>query len=215
MPLILGHRGASAAAPENTVEAFRLALSMGADGVELDVRPGARLSVQHDVGDVPGAPTLTEALDACRGSFVNVELKNLQGEPDFDEAEGLSDAVVALLRARGGDDDVLVSSFNLAAINRVKELAPDVRTGFLVMIAPGGDLAGRVIDRAKRHGHDAIHPHHLAVDAAFMDLARAASLDVHTWTVDHPDRMRDLADLGVTSIITNVPDVAVATLRAT
>jgi glycerophosphoryl diester phosphodiesterase len=48
--LVIAHRGASAAAPENTPDAFRLADRMGADGVELDVRrtPDGRLLVAHD-----------------------------------------------------------------------------------------------------------------------------------------------------------------------
>ena len=212
MALILGHRGASAQAPENTVAAYRLAAAMGADGVELDVRRG--FVCRHDPGPPgPDTPTLPEALDACDGMLVNVEIKNLQGEEDYDETETLAGEVVELLAGRGWRDRVLVSSFNLSTINRVKQLAPELPTGFLVMLAPDADVAGRVIERTRRHGHDAIHPHHSAVTPRFVELARAAGLDVHTWTVNDPQRMRDLAEMGVTSIITDHPDVAVATLR--
>lgn len=210
--LILGHRGASAHAPENTVEAYRLAAAMGADGVELDVRRG--FVCRHDPGPAePGTPTLPEALDACEGMFVNVEIKNLQGEEDFDPTESLADEVVSLLSSRGWRDRVLVSSFNLSTINRVKQLAPSLPTGFLVTIPPDADVAGRTIEKTRRHGHDAIHPHHLGVTARLVELATAAGLDVHTWTVNDPARMLDLTDMGVASIMTDVPDVAVATLR--
>lgn len=210
--LILGHRGASAHEQENTIASFRRAAAMGADGVELDVRRG--FVVQHDPGPVrPGTPLLPEALDACEGMLVNVEIKNLQGEEGFDETESLSDEVVALLASRAWRDDVLVSSFNLAAINRVKQLAPEVPTGFLVMIPPDADVAGRVVDRARRHGHGAVHPHHLGVTPRLVELASSAGLAVHTWTVNDPERMRALAAMGVDSIMTDVPDVAVATLR--
>src|SRR5262245_27082175 len=91
-PAVIAHRGASRAAPENTLEAFRLARSLGADAVELDVRrtrDGA-LAVHHDarlpdgqsVVDLSAAelprsvPLLDAALDACAGMWVNVEIKN-------------------------------------------------------------------------------------------------------------------------------------------
>jgi len=211
--LILGHRGASAHAPENTVEAYRLAAAMGADGVELDVRRGFICTHDFRADPPPGTTTLPEALDACEGMFVNIEIKNLQGEEDYDETETLAGEVVSLLASRGWRDRVLVSSFNLSTINRVKQLAPSVPTGFLVMIPPDPDVAGRTIDRVRRHGHDAIHPHHLGVTQRLVDLARAAGLDVHTWTVNDPDRMVELASFGVASIMTDVPDVAVAALR--
>src|SRR5688500_8524203 len=106
---VFAHRGASAVEPENSIAAFRRAAAMGADGVELDVRRG--LLVHHDAEPTPGAPALADALDACEGMTVNIEIKNLQGEPDFDPGETLAAQVVDLLRERGGRDDVIVSSF--------------------------------------------------------------------------------------------------------
>jgi glycerophosphoryl diester phosphodiesterase len=219
MTAIFGHRGASAAEPENTIAAFVLAKEMGADGVELDVRrhESGVLAIAHDevLGRplAPTVPDLASALDACAGMTVNVEIKNYQGDGDFDPEETLAERVVALLRERGGVDDVIVSSFGLGCINRIRQLDPSLPTAFLVTVAPDPDVAGRVIDRCKRHGHGAINPHHIGVNERFMDLARAAGIAVNTWTVDDPDRMRQLAELGVDSIITNVPDVAIATLR--
>ena len=192
---------------------------MGADGVELDVRrhESGVLAVAHDMvlgrPLEPSVPDLAAALDACEGMTVNVEIKNYQGDDDFDPDEVLALQVVELLAARGGRDDVIISSFGLGCINRVRQLDESIRTAFLVTIAPDADVAGRVIDRCKRHGHGAINPHHLGVTPRFMELARAAGIAVNTWTVDDPARMRELAFLGVDSIITNVPDVAIATLR--
>jgi len=213
MPLILGHRGASAAEPENTIAAYRRAAAMGADGVELDVRRG--LVLRHDVGPPgPDTPLLPEALDALDGLFVNIEIKNLPGEEDYDATESLADDVVALLASRGWRDRILVSSFNVPTVDRVRSLAPDVATGVLVTIPPDDDVAGRAIDGARRRGHSAIHPHHFGVTPRLVEMARAAGLEVHTWTVNDPQRMVELAAMGVDSIMTDVPDVAVATLRS-
>lgn len=210
---VFAHRGASRAEPENTVAAFLRAKAMGADGVELDVHR-AGLLVHHDAEPVPpDAPTLAEALDACEGMVVNVEIKNLQGDADYDETNAASDDVVALLHARGGRDEVIVSSFNLATINRVRELDPSIATAFLVMHAPDDDVIGRIIDRTRRHGHGAVNPHHQGITPRLVELAHAAGLTVNTWTVDDPERMIYLRDLGVDAIITNVPDLAISTLR--
>jgi glycerophosphoryl diester phosphodiesterase len=217
---VFAHRGASRAEPENTIAAFRRAMEMGADGVELDVRrhESGVLAVAHDavLGTTldPSVPSLDAALDACTGMTVNIEIKNFQGDPDFDETESLAGRVVDLLRERGGTDDVVVSSFNLACINRVRELDDTIATAFLVMHAPDDDVIGRIIDRTRRHGHGGVNPHHAGVTPRLVELAHAAGLVVSTWTVDEPTRMLQLRDLGVDCIITNVPDVAVAALRS-
>jgi glycerophosphoryl diester phosphodiesterase len=208
---VYAHRGASKAAPENTVAAFLLAKEMGADGVELDVHRG--LLVHHDAEPVPAdAPSLARALDACAPMVVNVEIKNLQGDPDYDPTNAVADEVVTLLHERGRRDDVVVSSFNLATIDRVRELDSSIATAFLVMHAPDDDVIGRVVDRARRHGHGGINPHHGGVTPRLVELANAAGLVVSAWTVDDPERMRQLRDWGVDAIITNVPDVALTVL---
>lgn len=226
-PLVLGHRGASAGAPENTVEAFALARRQGADGVELDVRrtrdgamavhhdarlPDGRLIVEVDHADLPDTvPTLEAALDACEGMVVNIEIKNVAVDPDFDPSCRLADQVVELLDARGRRDRVIVSCFGLATIDRVKELDDAVPTGFLTFLDPD---AVRGLELASRHGHDALHPHVSAVDHDLVARAAELGLAVNVWTVDDPTRIRELAALGVDGIVTNVPDLARAALAS-
>lgn len=226
-PLVYGHRGASAHAPENTVEAFELARDQGADGVELDVRrcldgdmalhhdaqlPDGRAIVELTRADLPDTScTLAAALDVCAGMVVNIEIKNAPVDADHDPQCRLADAVVTLLQARGGRDRVVVSSFGLPTVDRVRALDPSVPTGFLTFVDPMGPEA---IELAARHGHGAIHPHVATVDEAYVELAHDHGLAVNVWTVDDPDQMRRLADWGVDGIVTNVPDVAVAVLRA-
>ena len=214
-------------APENTLEAFVAAGALGADGVELDVHRTAdgALVIHHadarGLGVLaerpeaeiragrPEIPTLEEALDACTGMLVNIEVKNLPGDADYDPDEGVAAAVVALLIRRDRRDDVLVSSFNLESVDRVRTIDRSIPTGFLTLV--GMDPVDGV-DIAHAHGHGAVHPdvRALAGDAAGSTIARAHELGlaVNVWTVNDEDEMRRLAAAGVDAVITDVPDVA-------
>jgi glycerophosphoryl diester phosphodiesterase len=224
--LVFAHRGASAVRPENTVEAFVEAGRLGADGVELDVRRTAdgQLAVRHDptlddgrsIVDLaaeelpPSVPLLAAALDACGGMVVNVEIKNLPHEPDFDpEAATVVLAVVGELRRRGRPERFLVSSFHPVTVDRVRREAPELPTALLVHRAFAPAMA---VELAAAAGHVALHPHHSLVDAGLVEECHDAGLRVNVWTVDDPARIRALADLGVDGVVTNVPDVAVAAL---
>lgn len=221
-----GHRGASRAKPENTLEAFVEAGRQGADGVELDVRrtrdgglavhhdaalADGRLLVETDAADLPPTvPFLGQALDACAGMLVNIEIKNVPVDPDFDADETVAGGVVALIGERGLHDRVIVSSFSLATIDRVASLDADIACGLLV--PSWADQRDAVI-RAAAGGHQAVHPYHEVVDEALVLAAHDAGLAVNVWTVDDPDRIRRLGEIDVDAVITNVPDVAIAALR--
>ncbi len=227
MTLVMAHRGASKAEPENTLAAFRAAGRLGADLVELDVRLTAdgALAVVHDplladgrpvhavrARDLPaGVALLDAALDACAGMGVNVELKNAPKEPGFDPDNQVADALVGIVRERGDEHRVIVSSFHLPAIDRVHHLAPHVETAHLVRRVPAQT---RVVVTLVDRGHRGIHPWHGFVARRTVLRVHAAGLALRPWTVDDPDRIRTLAAWGVDAVCTNVPDVAVALLRA-
>ncbi|MCB1015011.1 MAG: glycerophosphodiester phosphodiesterase [Acidimicrobiales bacterium] len=224
MTLVIAHRGASARFPENTVAAFEGARALGADWVELDVRlarDGA-LVVLHDEaltdgrllhtltrGEIdPAVPSLAEALDACEGMGVNVEIKNLPLEDAYDPTMAVVPAVVEELRRRGDPERWLVSCFDLATVDACHELAPELPTAFLVLDPQGGDA----VDVAAAHGHRALHPWVPMVDEALIERAHAAGLALNTWTVDDPERIVELAAHGADGVVTNAPDVARAAL---
>jgi glycerophosphoryl diester phosphodiesterase len=225
-PLVLGHRGASAAAPENTLAAFERARELGADGVELDVRRTADggLVVHHDavlpglgpvadlrVSDLPGdVPLLEAALDTLHGLEIHVEIKNSPLEPGFDPDERTARDIVDLLRDRRGVDRVVVSSFTLATLDAVKALAAAIETAVL---APALADPEWVIDTALDRGHDGIHPEDAAITPALVDRARDAGLAVRAWTIDDPARLTELAALGLDGIMTNEVELAVSLLR--
>jgi glycerophosphoryl diester phosphodiesterase len=231
-PLVLAHRGANRVAPENTLAAFEAGLAMGADGVELDVHRSAdgALVVHHDatVADLgllaglplaairaarPDLPTLGEALDVCRGRLVNVEIKNSLGDADHDPSEAAAALVVDLLRARDGRDEVVVSSFSLETVDRVRALDPAVATAFLTVRTNGLTEA---LQLAHEHGHDALNPRaHALVGpraAQLTSRARELGMRIYVWTVNDERQIRRLAAAGVDGLITDVPDVAVRAL---
>src|SRR5512132_273110 len=141
-PLVLGHRGASADAPENTLAAFRLALEQGADGFELDVRRCAtgEVVVGHDedarrvsgvalravdVGAWKGEafrgermPLLSEVLEAFPRAVVNVELKSSGGDLR------LAGATARVLARGAAAGRVLVSSFDWRLVVAFRLAAP-------------------------------------------------------------------------------------------
>ena len=222
MVRVIAHRGASAAAPENTIEAFGLARELGADWVELDARrtTDGQLIVHHDArladGRVivdlaraelpPHVCDLADALDACAGMSVNIEIKNWPADPDFDPDEQVAEGVVALVGARSAHGAVLVSCFHYPTIQHVHRADPAIPTAFLhlAMERSWAELAADVA----ADGHAALHPWDPVVDRGYLEAAKAHGLEVNVWTVDDPTRMADLVDLGVDGICTNVPDVA-------
>jgi glycerophosphoryl diester phosphodiesterase len=217
-------------APENTVAAFALALELGSDGVELDVRrtadgevvachdaeiPGGvlcelPLSVAREL--VPGLATLEEALDVCTGALVNIEIKNRPGDADWDPTDEVAGQVVALLDRRGGRDDVLVSSFNLATVDRVRALAPGCPTALLTR-GPDPVPALTAVDT---RGHSALHPHVGAMTGAtaaeVLRRKHERGIRVNVWTVNDDDEIRRLGAAGVDAVVTDVPDVALRAL---
>jgi len=220
---VMAHRGASRAERENTVAAFRRAAEFGADAVELDVRRSSDgvLVVHHNPhyhdgrqvsavawADVPDdVPTLGQALDACVGMWVNVEIKNDPGEPDFDVTEMIADETIAHLLARQDDDRWLISCFRMETVDRCRALAPQIKTAWLCVQAPEG-IAGTLVKK----GHLALHPWVAALTRETVEACHAAGVQVNTWTCDEPARMAELIEWGIDGICTNVPDLALGVL---
>jgi glycerophosphoryl diester phosphodiesterase len=225
MPEIIAHRGASRQRPENTVAAFARARELGAGWVELDVRLTAdeELAVHHDgvladgrpVGSVAaselpaGVPLLAEALEACAGMGVHIEIKNEPGVPGYRPDGSTADIVAAALgpanRHRFAGPTV-ISSFDLVTVDRARRVR--LETAWLTMSADDATL-----DTLLAHCHHRLHPWDGAVTEAVVVACRARAVAVNVWTVDDPECIRQLAAWGVDGICTNVPDVAVAALR--
>jgi len=241
-PLVLAHRGASRLATENTLAAFRLAMSEGADGVELDVQccASGEVVVFHDddlarlagrpqridelaLGELREVrltgggeiPTLEEALQACGPSArVNVELKGARLRSAA--CRGLVAAVSAAVDRSGAADRVLVSSFRPAVLRLWARTRPDVPCGLLFERPRPLRLPWPL--RADRFlpllGCSAVHPEDGLCQPEAVAGWRRRGLAVNVWTVDEPGRIESLAAMGVSAIITNEPGRAVSVLAA-
>jgi len=233
--LNIAHRGASAAAPPNTLAAFEKAVELGADGIEFDVQLSAdRVPVViHDFT----VDTTTDGSGRVAEKTL-AQLKQLDAGSHFDPAfageriptleevleatgnrlllnvelkcfspcdGGLEQAVIAQIKRHATDDRVLLSSFNPFSLRRAKKIAPHIPVGLLY--APDLSLPLRRAWLAPLVPHEARHPEHTMVDARYVAWARRRGYRVNTWTVNDPDEMRRLIGLGVDGIITNVPDV--------
>jgi glycerophosphoryl diester phosphodiesterase len=223
-PLIIGHRGASADAPENTLAAFALAVDQGADGVEFDVQMSAdgvpvvihdanldrttngsgRVSSlplaelkQLDAGNGESIPTLEEVLHIFGSKLLfNVEIKGV-GQQN----QGLERAVAKQIAAHNLAHRTVVSSFSFRSVYRFRKLAPPgTMVGFLHSTPISGRRLARWLIR-----NEADHPPFRRVTESYMRWAQHHGLRVHTWTVDDLDKARELIGLGTHGLITNRP----------
>lgn len=211
-PLLLGHRGAPAELPENTLAGFRRAVELGADGVELDVQLSAdgvpvvihdctlqRTTAGHGrVDQLPWArlrewvPSLAEAAawGAGSGAWLNVEIK----------AAGAEATVLAALERAGAMDRSILSSFLPATVREARALEPRLPC---CLLTERWD-AGAQLAAAETGATGVCLEDRGASDSAVAEL-RAAGLPVVVWTADDPARIRALLRGGVAGIITNHP----------
>jgi glycerophosphoryl diester phosphodiesterase len=228
-PRIIGHRGASAHAPENSLAAFRRAEVDGADGVELDVLRCAtgEVMVFHDddltrLGDRPeriealslaalrevrlksGAsiPTLDEALEACGDRLlVNVELK--AAGVGWAEIRALVNAVASIVHRPGLRERILVSSFHPYAVAAWQRRLRDVPAGLLFEAdAPVQLRRAWALPWLRPFS---VNPQDVLCGVDAVRRWHRRGYQVNVWTVDAPVELRRLRAAGVDGIITNDP----------
>lgn len=233
--LVWAHRGASAYAPENTLAAFEQAVSMGADGIELDVQmtKDGVLAVIHDetVDRVSGASGWVKdfTYDELRKLNVNQRFPQygVQHIPKLSEVyalikpTGLSvnvelktgvvfypdieQQVLDLTEREGMQARVVYSSFNHYTLQKIRRLKTDAVTGVLY----GDGMVGAAEYAKYKIQADAVHPALYNVQyPGFFETCRQYGLRVHVWTVNEEKYMRMLCENRADAIITNDPKLA-------
>ena len=212
-PLIIGHRGASAVALENTIAAFEAAIAAGADGIEFDVRlsrDGVPVIIHDDtlsrthgvrrrVVDLTaeelrsvGVPSLRELFELMAGNSLLLCLEIKSREPELPEL------CCRLVREFGFEERVIVECFDLDVLRPIQ-----LRTAALFepRIYPDRNL----IERALAVGATVLALHHKLAKAMLVEKAKAASLMVVVWTVDDPAWVARARVMGIEALITNDP----------
>jgi glycerophosphoryl diester phosphodiesterase len=215
-PRILAHRGASGVAVENSLDAFRQAITLGADGVELDIHATRdhALVVHHDpsvdgFGDIrehsldelraqrlangEPVPTLMEALDVLGDHEVWVEVKALP--PAADEV------LFHALRAGPAPERYGIHSFDHRLIHRLAARETGFRLGIL--------LLSRLVDPAaalRAAGATTLWQEWPMIDAHLVETVHQAGAELIAWTVNGRTEAGRLAVLGVDALCGNYPD---------
>lgn len=230
---IFAHRGYSGKYPENTMIAFKKALECGVDGIELDVQltKDGEVVIIHDetidrtttgkgfVVDYTyeelekfdasfkfkdlgfnKIPTLREYFQLVKDYDIvtNVELKT-----GINEYLGIEEKVWELIKEYNLEEKVIISSFNHFSVMRMKDIAPQLKYGFL--------SEDWIIDAGKythSHGVQCYHPRFNNLVPDVIKELKKYNLEINTWTVNLEEDMRYLYSNNIDVIITNYPELA-------
>ena len=227
-PLVTYHRGDCSIAPENTMPAFRSAILKKGDRIELDVQmtkdgvavvthdtnlrrcTGKNAKVynltfaeieQLDAGSwfstrFAGTqiPSLEEVLQLCQGKIdLNVEIKPSAATPTL-EAE-----TVRLLRKYGFEGHCVITSQSYETLHKVKELAPDIPTGYILALGVG-------------NYYDLPDADFFSVETTFITSGMVNQIHlrgktVSAWTIDREEDAKHMMELGADDLITDKPDM--------
>lgn len=227
-PVITYHRGYSSRAPENTMASFEAALEDGCPRIELDVQMTADgvAVVTHDTSlrrctgcnaniyDLPYAqvqqldagrwfhrqftgsyiPTLEEVLALCKGKTeLNIEIKPSTFTPTL-EAE-----TVRLIHAYDYGADCVVTSQSYETLCKVKELDPDITTGYILALGVGTyyDLPAA----------DFFSVESTFITAGMVQQIHLRGKTISAWTINRQQDAEKLLQLGVDDLITDKPEI--------
>ncbi|MCJ7651342.1 MAG: hypothetical protein MUP85_22265 [Candidatus Lokiarchaeota archaeon] len=223
--IIMGHKGASKIAPENTLKAFKEAIRLKADAVEFDVHEtlDGELVIIHDdntlsragtegivkemtlkelkklnFGDGERIPTLLELIDLAKDKIsLNCEIK----------VEGIAKKIVQIFQDADILDSTMVSSFLHAELIKIQQIEPQLKLATLVPNEAGKfsdwNFKKKFIDYTSENNYYAINPLYKLADRQFIEYAHEKNVKVFPWTVNSGIAMRKLINMGTDGIITN------------
>jgi glycerophosphoryl diester phosphodiesterase len=229
---LVGHKGADAIAPGNTVESFAAAVEVGVDTIELDVlwlpdahlpmEQRAPLVVAHDWADAERRKPLqlTEALDA----FLEPPLDKVEIDLDV-KLPGREEELVRALQERDLVGRAMISTMELHTLGRVLELEPALRRGWTypkvtkdwsskrwaklpmaaALVGMRQRLPGLAAQKLPQFGVFAMWVYHPLITPRLARICKLAGVELIAWTVDDEARMRKLVDYGVDGLCSNDP----------
>lgn len=230
----IGHKGADSLVPGNTVASFRRAVEVGVDVIEFDVlwlpdghpdrpaRERSPLAVAHDWEAAAAGPPLT--LDEALNAYAEPPLDRVRVNLDV-KLPGREEEIVGALREHGLEGRASISTMEVATLDRVRALAPELPRGWTVprvtrdwtskrwmrpaLLAGAAALRRRLPGLVRaglpRHGVEAVWAYQGIVTPRLVEVTRAAGVDLNVWTVDDPQAVGRFRAMGVDGICSNDP----------
>ncbi|MHA1373757.1 MAG: glycerophosphodiester phosphodiesterase [Promethearchaeota archaeon] len=223
--IIMGHKGATKIAPENTLKAFKEAIRLKADAVEFDVQEtiDGEIVIIHDentlrtagtegivkqmtlkelkklnFGDGEQIPTLLELIDLAKDKIsLNCEIK----------VEGIVKKIVQIFQDADILDYTMISSFLHEELIKIQKIEPQLKLATLVPNEAGKfsdwNYRKKLIDYTSENNYYAINPLYKLADSRFIEYAHEKNIKVFPWTVNSGIAMRKLINMGTDGIITD------------
>lgn len=223
--LVIGHRGASSLAPENTLKAFNKAIELKADCIEFDVQESkdSQLVIAHDedllrvtgkegfirdltlselkkldFGEGEQIPTLEELFNTTKGKILlNLEIKT----------KGLANSIVQLIHEYDMIDEILISCFIFEELIKIRKIDSNLKIAVLGPYKTGWmrNWISRknLLSFTSKHLFFAINPSYFIVNEKFVKRAHKNNIKVFPWTVDEVPDITRLLNYYVDGIITN------------
>lgn len=222
----VGHKGADALVPGNTIASFERAVEIGVDTVEFDVLrledPAAPLAIGHDWA--AAAARLPLSLDEALDAFTQAPLDSVEIDCDL-KLPGREDDLVEALRARGLIERATVSTMYVESLLAIRRLEPKLRTGWSypkvtrawdrkpwARPAVGATLVGLrarlpalIRRRAPQLGIASLWCFERLISPGVVAASGEIGIELIAWTVDDPARIAALRSIGVDGICSNDP----------
>jgi len=220
----VAHRGASALAPENSLEALEAALAAGLDMIELDVvSAGGELRLAHSAAQLHSeSPRLADAL----GLFVDKSPPEAWLDLDVKDS-GIERVLLDNMRKHGLVERTIVTSFRTEVLRAAKSIEPGLATGlaypndryglserrpFERFVGPGlrvlrAALPTRIGGMLAAAGAEAAMLHHALVTPKVVARCRAVGAPVFAWTLESREDLRRVLAAGADGAIADDPSL--------
>jgi len=224
---VFGHRGCAGLEPENTIRAFKRAIDLGVDLIEFDVRMtrDKKLVVIHDekldrttngigfvkdfnfaeirkfdAGKGEKIPSLEETINFLKNKkpIIVIEIK----EPETTEK------ILEIIKKEKLEDKVLIVSFWLDALKKLKKIDPKIKTGVLF-----GKKVKNMISLIKEIKADGLGLEYHSIDKEIVKDCHKENFKINAWTVNEFEDIRKMIKLGVDTISSNYPNRVLEILK--